>query len=278
MSREIEYQVSGQPTSDGEGVKLLRVLTQQWQRRLDPFLMLDEFKSDDAADYIAGFPDHPHRGFETVTYMLAGRMKHRDSAGNKGDLGPGSVQWMTAGRGLVHSETPMQEEGLMHGFQLWVNLPAEHKMTAPRYQDIPAQMIPELSIGDTSLIRVLAGCFNGTPGPVQQPLTDPLYWDIKQSAGETVHLPIPQTHNAFLYVYEGSVIVGGQNTALGTRRMGVLSQSADSVTVSTQSPARYLVIAGKPINEPIVQYGPFVMNSRQEIEQAIDDYRQGLMG
>lgn len=274
-SREVERLQAGMPTSDGAGVRLLRVLTQELQRRLDPFLMLDEFRSDNPDDYIAGFPDHPHRGFQTVTYMLDGRMRHRDSHGNEGLLGPGGVQWMNAGRGLVHSELPEQADGLMHGFQLWINLPAARKMSEPGYRDIPASAIPQTTTAGGVTIKVIAGEADGLRGAVQEADTEPLYLDLELPAGATHSLPLPPSHNAFVYVYVGEVTIGGRT--VGEQRLAVLGNdpAANGVTLSTVSGARVLVLAGRPLGEPIAQWGPFVMNSRGEVEQAIDDFRNG---
>lgn len=283
-SRELEQVVVGRPTSDGAGVKLTRVLTQNLQKRLDPFLMLDEFGSAEASDYVAGFPDHPHRGFETVTYMLNGRMRHRDSVGNSGLLTNGGVQWMTAGRGIIHSEMPEQEAGLMRGFQLWVNLPAKTKMTAPAYQDLPASAIPEVQLGAVgdqagTLVRVIAGAFAGVTGAVQRPDTEPLYLDVHAPAGSSVQLPIQDGHNAFLYPYEGELSVGALTRPLRQQQMGILTSTTGSsgVSVTAVTASRFILVAGKPLREPVVQYGPFVMNSPQEIEQAIRDYQSGKL-
>lgn len=276
-SRQLERLVNGIPTQDGAGVSLTRVLTNDLQRRLDPFLMLDAFHSDKPDEYLAGFPDHPHRGFETVTYMLAGRMRHRDNAGNEGLLEPGGMQWMTAGRGLVHSELPEQEDGLMSGFQLWVNLAGRDKMTAPSYSDIPAAGIPEVSPQAGARVRVLAGQAFGTTGAVERPVTTPLYLDVHLQAGTTLALPIPATHNAFLYIYEGALQVGPDQRPAGAGRMALLSNVPDAagVLVTAEAESRFLLIAGQPLNEPIAQWGPFVMNTRAEVEQAIDDFRAG---
>lgn len=278
-SREVERIVHGVSTSDGAGVSLLRVLTPDLQRRLDPFLMLDEFRSDDPKDYIAGFPDHPHRGFQTVTYMLAGRMRHRDSAGHEGLLGPGGVQWMNAGRGLVHSEIPEQENGLMHGFQLWVNLPSTLKMSEPGYRDIPAHEIPDFTTENGIRVRVIAGEIDGVVGAVRQPVTDPLYLDVHLPAGSSYWVPMPMDFNAFIYVYEGELNIGARGTRVDGRRMAVLDNRADAsgVRLRAEGNAKALLIAGRPLNEPIAQWGPFVMNTREEIEQAISDFRNGLL-
>jgi redox-sensitive bicupin YhaK (pirin superfamily) len=275
QSRTIDHLVEGVATSDGAGVSLTRVLTGKLQRRLDPFLMLDAFGSDDPDDYIAGFPDHPHRGFETVTYMLAGRMRHRDSAGHEGLLGDGGVQWMIAGRGVIHSEIPEQEDGVMEGFQLWLNLPAKNKMAEPWYQDFASAAIPEYVTADGVTVRVIAGSSNGVAGVVSREVTEPLYLDIHVPAGASFATAIPATHNAFIYVYRGAVEVGG--VQVDARRMGILSNTAgaDGVTLTAKKDARLILIAGKPLNEPIVQYGPFVMNTQEEIHRALDDFRSG---
>ena len=275
QSRSIERLVEGVATSDGAGVTLTRVLTGKLQRRLDPFLMLDAFGSDNPDDYIAGFPDHPHRGFETVTYMLAGRMRHRDNAGHEGLLGDGGVQWMVAGRGVIHSEIPEQQDGLMEGFQLWLNLPAQSKMAEPWYQDYAGEKIPEYKTAENVTVRVIAGSSNGVAGLVEREVTEPLYLDIHIPAGASFSTALPATHNAFVYVYRGVVQVG--DTRVDAKRMGILGNApeADGVALSATEDARLILIAGKPLNEPIVQYGPFVMNTEQQIHQAIDDFRNG---
>jgi hypothetical protein len=273
--RTVERLVTGQKTQDGAGVKLTRVLTQPLQRRLDPFLMLDAFGTDDPQDYIGGFPDHPHRGFETVTYMIAGRMRHRDSAGNEGLLGNGGVQWMTAGRGIVHSELPEQQEGRMEGFQLWLNLPAADKMQAPGYRDIASDDIPEWQ-GDGVRARVIAGATHGVQGAVQRERTQPLYLDLHLGDGAVFEQPLPAAHNAFVYVVRGNVKLGDTEVAAG--RMAVLANNAGSDGVRLQAEggeAQALLIAGQPLNEPIAQYGPFVMNTHEEIFQAVEDFRAG---
>ena len=274
-SRGVERLVGGQSVMDGAGVRINRVLTQPLQRRLDPFLMLDAFGSDKAGDYIAGFPEHPHRGFETVTYMLTGRMRHRDSAGHEGLVTNGGVQWMTAGRGVVHSEMPEQNEGLMEGFQLWLNLPAQDKMSAPWYRDIPAEDIPRFTLDSGSTVQVIAGSSHGVAGAVQRDVTQPLYLDIDLPAGATFEQPLPAGHNAFVYVFRGEVVVEGK--AVPQARMAILdnAQGADGVRIKATAPARLLLIAGRPLNEPIAQYGPFVMNTQAEIFQAVEDFRNG---
>jgi len=275
QTRGIERIVEGIATSDGAGVNLTRVLSGSLQKRLDPFLMLDAFASDDPDDYIAGFPDHPHRGFETVTYMLAGRMRHRDSAGHEGLLQNGGVQWMTAGRGVIHSELPEQEDGVMEGFQLWLNLPAQRKMAESWYRDFPNEAIPEYVTPEGVKVRVIAGSSNGVKGAVTREVTEPLYLDIHVPAGVEFSTAMPVTHNAFIYVYRGTAAVDG--VQLASRRMGILSNTpeAEGVTISAAEETRLILIAGKPLNEPIVQYGPFVMNTQQEIHQALSDYNNG---
>ncbi len=275
--RALERLVTGMPTSDGAGVKLTRVLTQKLQRRLDPFLMLDAFGSDKADDYIAGFPDHPHRGFETVTYMIAGRMLHRDSAGHEGLLENGGVQWMTAGRGVIHSEIPQQEEGLMEGFQLWLNLPAKDKMSAPWYRDFAATELPRFTTEAGVEATVIAGDSHGVSGAVTRDSTAPLYLDLHLPAGASFAQPLPAGHNAFLYVYRGELKVDGQTVPV--RNMAILANDADSdgVAIEAATDTRALLIAGRPLGEPIAQYGPFVMNTEQEIYQAVADYRAGRL-
>ncbi|RZS46654.1 pirin family protein [Sphaerotilus mobilis] len=281
QARTVERLVAGQPTSDGAGVKLTRVLTNNLQRRLDPFLMLDAFGSDQADDYIAGFPDHPHRGFETVTYMLAGRMRHRDSAGNEGLLTNGGVQWMTAGRGVIHSELPEQEEGRMEGFQLWVNLHSRDKMRPAWYRDIPSEQIPEVSLPGAT-VRVIAGNSQGVTGAMQRETTEPVYLDLHLEPGASIEQALPAGHNAFVYVYRGAARVGpeGQSTEVPVQRMAILANQAAADGVRVQAGpdgARALLIAGAPLNEPIAQYGPFVMNTQQELYQAVEDFRAGRL-
>ena len=273
--RAVEQLIAGQATSDGAGVKLTRVLGQQLQRRLDPFLMLDAFGTDDPQDYIAGFPDHPHRGFETVTYMIAGRMRHRDSAGHEGLLQNGGVQWMTAGRGVIHSELPEQEAGRMEGFQLWLNLPARDKLRAPWYRDIQSAEIPELVTAEGAKVRVIAGRSHGIDGAMQREVTEPLYLDVELPAGASFAQVLPASHNAFVYVFRGEVRIGA--TQVGAQRMAVLAngEGADGVVLEASAPSRALIIAGKPLREPIVQYGPFVMNSKEEIMQAVQEFQAG---
>lgn len=277
--RRVERLVAGLATADGAGVRLTRVLTQNLQRRLDPFLMLDAFGSDDPNDYIAGFPDHPHRGFETVTYMIAGRMRHRDSAGHEGLLENGGVQWMTAGRGVIHSEIPQQEDGVMEGFQLWLNLPARDKMTEPWYRDFTHAELPRLRTDTGATAIVIAGRSHGVDGAVRREHTQPLYLDLHLQPGGRFAQDLPAGHNAFVYVYRGSVTIGG--LVVPCQRMALLANDPDrdGVVVEAGSEgARTLLIAGRPLNEPIVQYGPFVMNTKEEIYQALADYRDGRLG
>ena len=276
--RPLERLVIGEPASDGAGVRLNRVLSQSLQRRLDPFLMLDAFVSDDPDDYIAGFPAHPHRGFETVTYMIAGRMRHKDSAGNEGLLENGGVQWMTAGRGIVHSEMPEQEAGRMEGFQLWLNLPSDRKMATPWYRDIGDGDIPRFRLDDGIEVKVIAGSSHGVAGAVQRERTEPLYLDVTLPAGARFAQSLSPDHNAFLYPFRGAIDVAG--SAVPEARMAILQGGAafDGVVVSAKAPTRFLLIAGRPLGEPIVQYGPFVMNSQAEIFQAVSDYQAGRFG
>jgi redox-sensitive bicupin YhaK (pirin superfamily) len=271
--RDIVRIVRGLPASDGAGVKLKRVIGTPGLPDLDPFLMLDEFGSDDPGAYLAGFPDHPHRGFETVTYMLAGRMRHGDNKGNVGLLEPGSVQWMTAGRGIVHSEMPEQTEGLMRGFQLWVNLPARDKMCPPAYQDLPPAAIPSVEPGDGNRIKVIAGRYAGVAGPVATGATEPLYLDVEMVPQSSVAVPVAAGHAGFVYVYEGGAVA--RSKTLATGELGVMG-AGDRMTLRTgEVPARLLLIAGKPIGEPVAKYGPFVMNTEAELHQAVADFRAG---
>lgn len=278
QARKVEQLIVGQATSDGAGVKLTRVLTHQLQQRLDPFLMLDTFGSDNPDDYIAGFPDHPHRGFETVTYMIAGRMLHRDSAGHEGLLENGGVQWMTAGRGVIHSEIPQQEDGRMEGFQLWLNLPGRDKMCAPWYRDFKNAELPQLTTPMGVEVTVIAGHSHGMAGAVTRDATAPLYLDLHLSAGSRFEQALPASHNAFVYVYRGEVRIQGQTVPV--QRMALLANDgvADGVVIEASAEARALLIAGQPLGEPIAQYGPFVMNTKQEIDQAIRDFREGRLG
>jgi redox-sensitive bicupin YhaK (pirin superfamily) len=272
--RSILRRVRGIDTADGAGVKLKRVIGQPALDMLDPFLLLDEFRSDQAGDYIAGFPEHPHRGFETVTYMLAGRMLHGDNHGNKGDLDAGSVQWMTAGRGILHSEMPQQEAGLMWGFQLWVNLPAAEKMTEPRYQDIAPERIPVTTPAPGVSVRVIAGELGGIAGPVGGVATAPVYLDISLEPGARIAVPLPEGHSAFAYVFDGKEAeVAGQ--VLSRSELAVLSKGESVTLAGTDAPTRVLLVAGRPLNEPVARYGPFVMNTQEQIHEAIADFRAG---
>ena len=272
--RNVARVVRGRPTSDGAGVKLTRVIGQGSLDMLDPFLMLDEFRSDSASDYIGGFPEHPHRGFETVTYMLAGRMRHGDNQGNSGLLTAGSVQWMTAGRGILHSEMPEQENGLMWGFQLWVNLPAKDKMTAPRYQDIAPEQVPEVT-RDGAIVRVIAGEFGGVRGAVAGIATQPLYLDVRLNRGASLDIPIAAGHSAFAYLYEGQARVGGDAQTIVRGDLAVLAGDGPVTLTAADAPARLILVAGKPLGEPVTKYGPFVMNTPQQIMEAVEDFRAG---
>lgn len=278
VSRTVERLVVGQATSDGAGVKLNRVLTQNLQHRLDPFLMLDAFGSDQADDYIAGFPDHPHRGFETITYMIAGRMLHRDSAGHEGLLENGGVQWMTAGKGVIHSEIPQQEEGVMEGFQLWLNLPKRDKMSAPWYRDFKNEDLPKFTTEEGVEVTVIAGDSHGVTGAVRREATQPNYLDLHLPGGARFAQVLPAGHNAFVYVYRGEVSIAGK--AVPAQRMAILANEAqaDGVVIEAGVDARVLLVSGQPLKEPIVQYGPFVMNSQDEIYQALSDFRDGRLG
>jgi redox-sensitive bicupin YhaK (pirin superfamily) len=276
-SRGVVRVVRGRETSDGAGVRLRRSLGGPEIDHLDPFLLLDEFKSDDRNDYLAGFPDHPHRGFETVTYMLAGAMRHRDSRGNEGHLVAGSVQWMTAGRGLVHSEMPEQQDGLMWGFQLWVNLPAARKMTEPRYQDIAPSQVPEVAPGAGVRVRVIAGEAGGVGGPVTGIATAPLYFDVRLEAGASFAQPVPAGHAAFTYAYEGEIEVGDEAGRVAAGQLAVLSDGEVVSLAGGARGGRALLVAARPLGEPVVRHGPFVMNTRAEILQALADFREGRL-
>ena len=280
--RSVRKVVRGMPTSDGAGVKLTRVIGQPQLSELDPFLLLDEFGTDNPGDYIAGFPEHPHRGVETVTYMLDGRMRHRDNHGHEGVLVPGSVQWMTAGRGILHSEMPEQQEGRMRGFQLWLNLPARDKMTAPKYQEFGPERIPVAAPSEGVHVKVIAGRVGQTTGPIVQPATDPLYLDVELAPGAEFMQSLPAAHAAFVYVYEGSLRVGTGTAAatVSAHELAVLGQGeqiqlvgrggADGATTS-----RAILVAGRPLEEPVARYGPFVMNTREELRRAFEDLQNG---
>jgi quercetin 2,3-dioxygenase len=280
--RSVERIVEAVATSDGAGVRLYRSLGSAQGLRLDPFLMLDEFASEDPNDYIAGFPAHPHRGFETVTYMLEGRMRHEDSIGNRGDLGPGDVQWMSAARGIVHSEMPQQREGRMRGFQLWVNLPAKDKMRAAWYRDVPAAQIPSLALDGGGTARVVIGTLRQregvATGPVEVSSNASLYADVQLPANAEFEAPVAEADNAFVYLYEGDAGVGAGDVHLARRSAALLGQG-DTVRLHAGAQgARFLLLTGVPTREPVVQYGPFVMNTRAQIEEAIADYQSGALG
>jgi redox-sensitive bicupin YhaK (pirin superfamily) len=277
-TRKVQQVISGQATTDGAGVELVRVIGQPALMDLDPFLLLDAFRSDDPDDYIAGFPPHPHRGFETVTYLLNGRMRHQDNAGNEGVIEPGGIQWMTAGKGIVHSEMPEQQDGMLEGFQLWINLPGSHKMTAPSYQEHDAAHIPTESRNDT-VIKVISGkTSQGTSGPVSQPLTDPLYLDVSLQSDTAFLEDIAADHNAFIYVIDGEVMLEEADTtqlSLGRDQLAVLGQGDGIALRSGNQATRFLLVSGKPLNEPVARGGPFVMNTEAEIRQAFSDYQRG---
>ena len=277
--RRVSRVVKGMPASDGAGVELTRVIGQPVLPMLDPFLLLDAFRSDKPEDYIAGFPPHPHRGFETVTYLLAGRMRHRDNAGHEGIIEAGGIQWMTAGKGIVHSEMPEQENGMLEGFQLWINLPASHKMDKPAYQEYPAGHIP-LEVRDGGVeVRVIAGMTSqGTKGPVVQPLTEPLYLDVRVPCGQGFFEVLPESHNAFLYVINGSLSIENEDSntiSLGRDDLGVLTHGHVLKLHTDQEYARLLLVSGRPLNEPVARGGPFVMSTKVELLQAFDDYKHG---
>jgi len=280
-TRTLQRVIPSVAASDGAGVKLRRSLGATQLARHDPFLMLDEFYSDDPGDYLAGFPAHPHRGFETVTYMLEGHMRHQDSGGNTGDLGPGDVQWMSAARGIVHSEMPQQTAGRMRGFQLWLNLPAKEKMQPAAYRDIPSAEIPVAETANGVRVKVIAGTLEDggrkTSGPIQGLSTDPRYFDVVLAARARFEASVPAGHNVFLYAYEGEAVVGAEHKPLPHRAAGLLSDGDTVLIEARAAGARVLLLAGKPIGEPIVQYGPFVMNTREEIERAIADYQSGAI-
>lgn len=274
--RDIAYVMDGRAAEDGGGVKLTRVLDPRTAKLTDPFLLFDEFRSDAAADYIGGFPPHPHRGFETVTYMMAGRMRHGDNKGNTGDLGPGSVQWMTAARGIVHEEMPQQENGLMWGYQLWVNLPSGDKMGDPGYQDIAPERIPDVELPADGRVRVIAGEFGGVRGPVAERPTRPVYLDVSLPAGEAFRWTPPAGHTVLVHGVEGEFSLGAKQQAMKARRLAVLGGEGDVLAHAGDAPARFLIIAGRPLREPIAHYGPFVMNTPDELRQAVEDYQAGL--
>lgn len=280
--RALSRVMDAQPTQDGAGVSLFRAIGQPALGELDPFLLLDELHSDRADDYIAGFPSHPHRGFETLSYMVSGEMRHLDSQGNRGVVGSGGVQWMRAGRGIVHSETPAQSDGLLWGYQLWINLPAARKMDAPAWHDIPTGQIPVVPLTNDGFIRVIAGRgIAETPGPVVRDDIDMVFLDVQLSPHSTLEQPIPSGHNAFVYMADGAVIFGDGDGAEGSRvaerQIGVLGAGEGVRATSGDRPARFLLIAGRPIGEPVARYGPFVMNTQQEIARAIRDFQNGVL-
>ncbi len=276
--RQLQAVHDSQAVTDGDGVKIQRSVTRGRLQTFDPFLLLDEFRSDDAADYIGGFPEHPHRGFQTVTYMLEGRMRHRDHMGNEGVISAGGVQWMSAGRGVLHSEMPEQDQGLLHGFQLWINLPANEKMSEPNYQDFPADQIPVVSLANGATVKVIAGEFKHgaqrTRGAVVGVSTKPDYLDIHLPGQTSIDIEVEGDKTAVVYVYEGSVDIGGRS--LDSQQMGQLG-NGDRVQIQSSNAARFLLLAGQPLNEPIANWGPFVMNTQAQIEQAIEDYRHGRL-
>lgn len=278
--RTIEHLFEGVETQDGAGVKLTRVLTQNLQQRLDPYLMLDNFKSDNPDDYIAGFPSHPHRGFETITYMITGRMRHKDSAGNEGLLENGGVQWMTAASGVIHSEIPEQEDGEMEGFQLWLNLPGKDKMKEPWYRDFQNPDLPKFKTDNGTEVTVIAGESHGVEGAVTREVTEPNYLDIHLPAGASFSHSIPANHNAFAFVYRGEARIAGQQVPIKT--MAILKNDANSDGVTIEADAdqdtKVILVTGRPLNEPIVQYGPFVMNTKNEIIEAVNDFQEGRFG
>ncbi len=274
-ARTLQQVIESVPASDGAGVRLRRSLGRAQHLRVDPFLMLDEFSSENPDDYVAGFPAHPHRGFETVTYLLDGHMLHEDHLGHRGNLRSGAVQWMTAGRGIIHSEMPQQEKGRMRGFQLWINLPAKEKMKPAGYRDIQPEEIPVAQLPGGGRVKVIAGAFGPTPGPMRGLTTDPTYFDVELRPGESFSHTLDPSYSAFVYPFEGALRIGGRE--LEANNAGVLS-GGDAVEVSAGAQgARFLLLAGRPLREPIVQYGPFVMNTREEIEQALRDYQSGAL-
>jgi redox-sensitive bicupin YhaK (pirin superfamily) len=275
MARTIDKIVRGMKTSDGAGVKLTRLVGTPVLRRIDPFLMLDEFGSDEPTDYLAGFPDHPHRGFETVTYMVEGRFRHKDNHGHEGLLETGGAQWMTAGRGIVHSEMPEQKEGVVRGFQLWLNLPSTDKLCDPTYKDLQKENIPVAELPGGVTARVLAGLVGDVKGPIERSKTEPIYVDVTIPAGASVTIPIPRGHAGFAYPFEGTKLTVAERP-LERGELAVLRDDGDELVLkATDGDVRVLVVAGKPLNEPVVQYGPFVMNTPEQIEQAIRDFQAG---
>jgi redox-sensitive bicupin YhaK (pirin superfamily) len=281
QTRQLETIISGQNTSDGAGVKLKRIVSPQHNNAFDPFILLDEFASDDAADYIGGFPEHPHRGFETVTYMLEGAMLHRDHLGNEGHLRAGDVQWMTAAHGIIHSEMPEQENGVLHGFQLWINLPAKEKMNPPHYQDFAAASIPQVHLADGGYIKVIAGTYQTdsqtVTGAVTDVSTQPTYFDISLNSQQQLNLPIGMEKTVLIYVYQGELAIGAADKIIKSGQLGQLVDGDNLLLSTQQQPARFLLLAALPLREPVIQSGPFVMNTVEEIEQAFRDYRDGVL-
>ena len=275
--RQLARVITGQQTSDGASVKLKRVISPQHKNAFDPFLLLDEFGADEPQDYLGGFPSHPHRGFETVTYMLNGAMLHRDHLGNEGHLRAGDVQWMTAAHGIIHSEMPEQENGLLHGFQLWINLAAKEKMKPPHYQDIAAANVPHIDLDAGGYIKIIAGVYGDTEGAVQGVSTQPLYLDVSLASQQSLNIPINSQHTGLIYVYRGELIVDGSGRLLKAGQLGqLIDGNIINATTQTQS-AEFLVLAALPLQEPVVQSGPFVMNSIEEIEQAFRDYHNNVL-
>lgn len=276
-TRELRQIVNGNQVSDGAGVQLKRIIGSPQLNMLDPFLLFDAFGSDEPQEYLAGFPPHPHRGFETVTYMLAGKMRHEDSAGNSGVIESGGVQWMTAGRGIIHSEMPEQEEGLLAGFQLWVNLPADEKMRAPRYQERTAAEIPVESRHNGTQIKVVAGHTDeGTQGVIDNPFVKPLYLHVELPAGVEFQQAVPESDNSFIYVMNGQLSIGDKQRPLNDGQLGVLERG-DTVRLRAAEASEFLLVSGQPLNEPVARGGPFVMNTREQVEQAFSDYREGRL-
>lgn len=272
--RELQTVTAGIPAMDGDGVKMTRIIGSPELNMLDPFLLLDAFETDEPTDYIGGFPDHPHRGFETVTYLLAGKMRHKDSAGHEGVIESGGVQWMTAGKGIVHSEMPEQENGLLQGFQLWVNLPASEKMQSPNYQEFPVNDVAIEKLANGITTRVISGTTdNGVTGPVKNEYVEPVYMDISLPEGQVFKQTVNKEDNTFLFIIDGDVSVGEFNQTLSRKQMGVLS-AGDKVIVEAKKDSRFLLISARPLNEPVARGGPFVMNTKAEILQAFEDFKQ----
>jgi hypothetical protein len=281
QTRQLATIINGQNTSDGAGVKLKRIISPTPKNTFDPFILLDEFGSNEPTDYLGGFPDHPHRGFETVTYMLAGAMRHHDHLGNEGHLRAGDVQWMTAARGIIHSEMPEQENGLLRGFQLWLNLPACEKMKSPHYQDIAAANIPQIALENDGYLKVIAGDYSDKSqtiaGAVQGVSTQPLYLDVALSTQQQLSIPVSTEHTMVVYVYEGELSINAQENVLTAGQLGHLVNGDNLQLATQQQAAKFLVLAALPLKEPMVQSGPFVMNNVAEIEQAFRDYRNGVL-